>query len=219
VSPEEDVSTLVAPLDRTELEPAAALLARSFRDAPMTRAVVGAGPRRRLRASRYGMRLLLESGYGFASMLGLRASSKTLAAVLVALPPGVPSLPDASLWAQLRCVYGQGWRVVARWGEVSRRLTAARPDELHAYLALLAVEPSHQGSGLGRALLEAWLEDVDDAEAVAYLETDRFRNLRFYASAGFGLHAHLHVHGQAVWTLRRATRATRPHGSPARTIS
>ena len=52
---------------------------------------------------------------------------------------------------------------------------------------MLGVEPSAQGKGLGGRLLEPVLQQADSEGLPAYLETDKERNLAFYARFRFGL--------------------------------
>lgn len=61
------------------------------------------------------------------------------------------------------------------------------PTEPHFYLALIAVSPEYQGTGLGSRILKATLEAVDAAGLPAYVENSRERNTRFYQNAGFVL--------------------------------
>jgi ribosomal protein S18 acetylase RimI-like enzyme len=56
------------------------------------------------------------------------------------------------------------------------------PEDDHAYLWFLAVDPQRQRTGIGRALLARVCED---AEAPVYLDTSNPDNVPYYASAGF----------------------------------
>jgi ribosomal protein S18 acetylase RimI-like enzyme len=103
----------------------------------------------------------------------------------------------------LRIWVGQGQRVAERWAQVYRRLAEAHPGEPHWYLSVLGVDPAHQGRGLGRSLLQGWLESVDRVAAASYLETDRERNLDFYRRAGFDVRAEIRVLGIDVWCMWR----------------
>ena len=212
----QDAAARVTPLARGGRTAAANVLARAFRDNPINRAVVGAGEARRLRANRVGLRNSLAACSGRALILS--ASSDTYGAkspqfdcnglrdpqgVLIALPPGSFPLPPPSLIAQLRIWVGQGQRVAERWAQVYRRLAEAHPGEPHWYLSVLGVDPAHQGRGLGRSLLQGWLESVDRVAAASYLETDRERNLAFYRRAGFDVRAEIRVLGIDVWCMWR----------------
>lgn len=56
------------------------------------------------------------------------------------------------------------------------------PHEAHVYLWFLAVDPTHQRGGVGRALLARVYED---AQAPVYLDTANPANVPYYASNGF----------------------------------
>lgn len=53
------------------------------------------------------------------------------------------------------------------------------------YALVLGVDPSCQGRGLGKALLEAVFDLADAQQAPCYLETMQPDNVRFYTSNGF----------------------------------
>lgn len=64
-------------------------------------------------------------------------------------------------------------------------MDAAYPRYPHWYLALLGVDPSRQGLGLGSRLLEAGLRMVDADHQPAYLETPNPNSVAFYERFGF----------------------------------
>lgn len=66
-----------------------------------------------------------------------------------------------------------------------RAVEAVHPKEEHWYLATLGVDPPHQGHGYGTRLLEAVLPRADETGAPTYLETDKERNLAYYARHRF----------------------------------
>jgi ribosomal protein S18 acetylase RimI-like enzyme len=59
------------------------------------------------------------------------------------------------------------------------------PMQPHWHLGPVGVVPSHQGSGVGTALMRHFCHEVDARQAAAYLETDRSENVRFYQKFGF----------------------------------
>ncbi len=63
----------------------------------------------------------------------------------------------------------------------------ARHDPLnqHWHLGPVGVLPSHQGKGIGTKLLNRFCQEVDACLAPAYLETDTYKNVRFYERFGF----------------------------------
>ncbi len=95
-----------------------------------------------------------------------------------------------------------------------RRMQAMRtadPRKVHWHLAVLGVRPDAQHRGVGRALLGAFLERVDNAGGVAYLETSRPELLAWYGAVGFGVCQRLTLPGRVpAWTMWRSqTRAAR----------
>lgn len=205
----------IGPLSESEEPAAVAALARAFRDNPLNLAVIrSADPERRLRCNRHGMRLLLPSARAHGHLAVARRGG-AVAGALVAAPPFAYPLPAPSPWQRLRCLAGQGPRVAARWGRVFRALDALHPRAPHWYLGTLGVDPPHQGRGIGRALLEAWVARVDADALPAYLETDRLENVAFYGRAGFALEGELRVLGTAIWRMRRPARPPFPPGAHA----
>ncbi len=196
----------IGPLQNGERSQAVSLLARAFRDNPLNVAVIGeSDPARRLRANHHGMRALLPVAQAHGRALVLRRGGRPVGA-LVAAAPGAPRLPPPPLWAQLRCLAGQGLQVARRWSLVFDAVSALHPPEPHAYLGALGVDPVLQGRGIGSALLAHWLADADREGLPSYLETDAPANLGFYARAGFAVAGEVSVLGVRVWRMRRPPR-------------
>jgi predicted N-acetyltransferase YhbS len=74
-----------------------------------------------------------------------------------------------------------------KWRKSYWRNEWARQDPLnqHWHLGPVGVLPSHQGKGIGTALLKRFCKEVDACLAPAYLETDTDKNVRFYERFGF----------------------------------
>jgi ribosomal protein S18 acetylase RimI-like enzyme len=64
---------------------------------------------------------------------------------------------------------------------------AADPSRPHWHIGPVGVRPELQGRGIGKALLERFLADVDEREAAAFLETDVDRNVTLYEHFGFAV--------------------------------
>jgi ribosomal protein S18 acetylase RimI-like enzyme len=108
----------------------------------------------------------------------------TLALLRATLPGVLPRLP----------------RVLRGLSQVEAR----HPAERHMYLAVLGVDPDHQGRGVGSALIRPGLELCDREGLPAYLETGREKNLAFYARHGFRVTGELRLpKGPPVWFLWR----------------
>ena len=201
----------VADLDAA-LEPAAgSLLALAFRDNPINRAVIGRDRERRLVVNSYGMAASLAASrrYSFRRVIFEGDASKQnkfrgeIASVLLALDPGGYPVAPPPLSMQLRCLWGQGFRVIRRWAQLYRQLDAHHPKHPHCYLALIATRPERQHLGIGRALLDLWLQDVDARAMPSYLETDQSALVGFYQSAGFEVERELEAFGKPVFCMAR----------------
>ena len=59
------------------------------------------------------------------------------------------------------------------------------PDEPHIHLAILGVDPTRQGSGVGSALVRAGLARADGAGLPVYLDTSAAKNVPYYLRFGF----------------------------------
>lgn len=197
---------MVGPLDPSELDIAAGVLARAFRDNPLNRAVIRAGERRRERANRAGVGAYLPVACERAFVAVVRADA-ALCGVLVATPPWRWPLPPPGPFGMLRLLFGQGFGVARRWSEVSRQLRAHHPGQPHWYLATLGVEPSCWRRGAGRALLADLVAKVDVDAAPAWLETDRPELERYYRSAGFEVRERVQVYGVPVLLMERPARS------------
>lgn len=68
---------------------------------------------------------------------------------------------------------------------LTAELDQRRPDEPHAYLAFLGVDPDHQGTGVGTTLLREVLAVADSEARPTYLETETEANVAFYHRHGF----------------------------------
>jgi ribosomal protein S18 acetylase RimI-like enzyme len=80
------------------------------------------------------------------------------------------------------------------------------PPSPHWHLGPIGVLPSHQGKGIGSALMERFCAEVDGCKAEAYLETDLDENVRFYQKFGFKLIAESAIFGVANRYLLRPSR-------------
>jgi ribosomal protein S18 acetylase RimI-like enzyme len=193
-------------LDRSELDLAAGVLARAFRDNPLNHAVIGGSEARRVRANRAGVRAYLPLALERAHVAAARAEDRLLG-VLVGTPPWRWPLPAPGPLGLLRLCIGQGFGVARRWAEVSRLLREHHPGQPHWYLATLGVEPACWGRGAGRALLADLVARVDADATGAYLETDRPELEPFYAGAGFSVRERVEVYGVPVLLMERPARS------------
>lgn len=193
-------------VERLELsdEPSVVVaLAAAFRDNPMNRAVIGDHERTRLGANAHGLRTSLIASRRYSYRRVIRFGDQVAAALIAFDPGGYPSAPPP-VGDQLRCFFGQGFRVMYRWGKLYRDLHAVHPKDPHCYLALIGVRPELQRAGLGRALMRDWLREVDTRVATGYLETDREDLVGYYRAAGFAVARRLSAFGTSIWCMARS---------------
>lgn len=192
-------------LGAADREPTVQALARAFRDNPLNRAVIRGGPEARRRANVHTMRALLATARRHGVVLVARRGDAPGGA-LIAAPPCAFPFPSPGLWTRLRVLLGLGLGVAARWASIFEHLEVRHPVEPHWYLGVLGVDPELQHTGLGRALLDHWLEQVDADGEIAYLETDRPENVAFYERAGFAVAAETLPLDVPVWLMQRPAR-------------
>jgi ribosomal protein S18 acetylase RimI-like enzyme len=97
-----------------------------------------------------------------------------------------------------------------KFGIVDSLMAAAHPmDVLHAYLPFIGVAPRGQGQGIGSALLDSRLRDLDRAGLPAYLEATTIDSVRLYRRHGFEHMPHTIdlPNGPSMYPMWRESRA------------
>lgn len=118
-------------------------------------------------------------------------------------PPG----PAELLSTTLRSVFALRGRALAGLA-LGRALEEVHEREPHWYLAILGTDPEYQGKGIGRALIEPVLELCDRESELAYLESSKRRNIRFYEHHGFEVVEEVRLQGGLVlWPMLRRPRS------------
>jgi GNAT superfamily N-acetyltransferase len=109
-------------------------------------------------------------------------------------------------WLALRMILSLRGSI-GRAGALNATILPAHLSEPHWYLALLGTEPSHQGRGLGSALLAPTLLRCDQERQLAYLESSKASNVPFYERHGFEVQGELRIpDGPSVWPMLRRPR-------------
>lgn len=180
---------------------AAGVAARSLRDSPSAMAV-SSDPFVRLdmQYSTY-RRMISEAGEVAGVMrgdcvLGVATAVAPGACVAHMLPeemrlsePPAPELPDMHRYLYMGSVMA----------------TYDLPEE-HWHVGPVGIEPGFQGRGLGHAAMEVLGGRLDDRGAIAWLETDKPENVRFYISLGYEVVSEAPFLGGSFWFMRRDPR-------------
>jgi GNAT superfamily N-acetyltransferase len=195
-----------------ELPQASGVLARGMRDNPTCAVIFGHNPQRRETSLQRVRSVAFDVGAFRERICAVDGDAVTGVAVLA--PAGTcrrSALQQARMAARLRTL---GIRQLARlrgWQAVWRLHDALRA---HAHVGALAVDPAHQGIGIGATLLRECIRRLDATGGLGYLQTDRRDHLSFYEAHGFTVTWQSTVFGVPTWSLHRA-----PGGGPAADIS
>lgn len=192
---------LVRPLERQEYPAAAGVAARALRDAPTTVGSYGDDPLLRMERTHRTFRALFEN----LSRPQVGALCDTCPiGVAVATPPGrcVGALFRPYAAATLA-------RPVPEYGDPTREqvfwATWAQHDlaEDHWHIGPVGVEPGFQGRGIGGEIMQQLCESFDRAGRIAWLETDKDMNVRFYEAVGFEVVERTSILEVPTWFMRR----------------
>jgi ribosomal protein S18 acetylase RimI-like enzyme len=176
-----------------EVREAAELACRAFDSGPF---FIFAFPedRRRARGVRIIHRTLFAHPGPAARFRTVRDSRNRIVGLSLWLPTGHSPLPVTSQLAQLpgalrSCNFSP--RVLKTGIAYSRTTQPLHPKVPHWYLNVLMTEPAAQGQGIGTALMDEAVTDIDTEGVGAYLETNNESNVAYYAKFGFEVQATL----------------------------
>ncbi len=186
-----------------DVPPLAAMLARAFDDDPVTRWFYrrdSARPKWAGRFFAWQLRRLLPQGQ-------VHTTDGAVGAAVWALPDRWRETPRESA----RLLAATGPALITRLPTVLAGVTRVErnhPSEPHLYLSVLGTEPSHQGEGIGSALLAPGLALCDTEGLPAYLESSKEANVAFYARFGFQVTQEVRLprDGPRVWLMWREPR-------------
>jgi ribosomal protein S18 acetylase RimI-like enzyme len=186
---------------RDDLPRLAAVLARAFLDDPVT-VWAFRGERTRLH---WAERLFHARLEGLLDQDEIYATTDLSGGALWALPDQWrPRLGEIFRYLPLARGVGRHLLEVIRGFD---RMESAHPGPPHYYLAVLGTDPRRQGEGVGSALMGPVLQECDEQEIPAYLESSKERNLDFYARHGFRVTGEIALpNGPPVWLMWRDPR-------------
>lgn len=188
----------VRPAAQHEIPAIAELFARAFARDPLQRWLV---PRPSFRRDRRWFRWVLRA----AEPRSRITTPDGVTAAAVWRPPGPPGPRGGE---PVRAALGLAWLFGHRLrgvAELAGRIETYHPEGPHWHLALLGVEPEHQGRGLGSTLLAPVLAHCDAAGLPIHLECSRETHVPFYRCHGFRVVGRIQIPGgPALWPMRRA---------------
>lgn len=185
-----------APADRAAM---AATLTRAFAEDPLVVWAFGRAERRPETSARF-FRWYLDR---LAPQQVTWTTNDHAAASIWALPGRwAASVPRQ---VQLAVSVLRGVRHPLRTAYGMTKIELAHPAPPHLYLAVLGVDPSAQGQGLGSALIAPGLARADEERWPVMLETANPDNLTFYARHGFAVIRRIDLPrgGPPVWLMWR----------------
>jgi len=187
----------------TEIEQAAELVAAAMVDDPGLAAILGGnGPQERRTALRFFK-------VAFSEMPGQLVSIRQGDQILGIL--------RRNQWPACQLSAEEGRRVapllhealgdrIFQLGERTRVWASQEPREPHWHLAPIAVDPAHQGKGVGSTLLDWFCGHADKDKLPAYLETSRIENVHLYQRFGFSVRSQATAVGVPHWFMWREPR-------------
>jgi len=133
--------------------------------------------------------------FGNGIIVGIKDEDGSLMALACVYPRG--HAPDFSICAMMGIICGdrncsglpttdkENFPGASERGEQLMKYLDTKVYKECVYLAALAVDPKHQGKGLGKSLLRFVCEVATREETFAYLEADGPRNPSIYRKFGF----------------------------------
>lgn len=183
-----------------QISQAAGVTARALRDNPSS---MGVSPdplvRLEMLHSTFGRTL------GGARVAGVRRGNCVLG-VAAADPPGhcISSMLPRELWKL--DPPDPGASDAERFLHFGSVLAAHDLAESHWHVGPVGVEPGFQGMGIGRDAMTLLCAELDQYQRLAWLETDKPHNVRFYISLGFEVVEETPLFSSRNWFMRREPR-------------
>jgi ribosomal protein S18 acetylase RimI-like enzyme len=198
------MTTEVRPMRRDEHHLAAGVACRALADSPTTAAIYGPDPLDGLVGLHRELALFFDllpspqwaavAGGCIVATAGVAPPGGCIGAFMDDSPPGAPPAAEPEV--------GDPARAHLFW----KQWAAADPGEEHWHVGPVGVEPGYQGRGLGGAVMRTLCADLDQHGRLAWLETDKERNVRFYIGLGFEVAGNDTVLGVRTWYMRRDPR-------------
>jgi GNAT superfamily N-acetyltransferase len=182
---------------------AAGVLGRGMRDNPLHVRAFGPRPDRREHALTRMFEAVLRLYGRKGAILGAFSSGKLVGVCAMVQPQRCQPTVGEKLQILPALVGGSGIAATARVLRWAADWASHDPEQAHWHVGPVAVERDLQGNGIGSALLRAICDRIDSTQSLAYLETDKEENVRFYQRFGFCLSAQAPVLGVLNWFMAR----------------
>lgn len=179
------------------------MLADAFRDYPAWTSI---GPRRaRARwrmVNRFYRGALARADAGGAPLGAFEG--RLLVGVAITYPAGSWPPSAATFYHEAWGVAMSGPGASMRGLRASMRIDAAHPEESHAFLHTLGVDPRTQRSGAGASLLDHLIAEADTGGVPVHLTTSTADNLPYYGRWGFEVDGEATLpRGAPLWSMLR----------------
>jgi GNAT superfamily N-acetyltransferase len=188
-------------LERGELRDAARVLTDALVDDPGWVAVAPAARRRRWALAHGYHHAMLRVTDRFGGPTYGAFGDGQLAGVAATFPAGRYPPPAWTIAYFAPAFARAGPAATIRGLRYSAIQESGHPQDEHAYLWFLGVDPARQRGGIGRALLARVFEE---AATAVYLDTANPANVPYYASVGFEVIGESDAfRGAPMWFMRR----------------
>jgi len=192
-------------LNPAEMGKAVEVIVRGMRDNPNIVAAFGGDPDVRYRQllRLFGAMAASEVPGRDRDILVARGRDDSILGVCGMMPPGrcQPGLGRQLRLAPSLLALGPG--SAGRTMKWLGAWSGHDPGERHWHLGPVAVDAHLRGRGIGSELMRAFCEKMDASGEVAYLETDKEINVRFYEKFGFEVVGEEEVLGVPNWFMTR----------------
>ena len=187
------------------LDECVAMLADAFVNNPLHRSAFGPG---RLDQNRLFFRIGLRHMFIGQSFMALHDGEVCGYVHFNPWPDCLPAPEEIPTVVAARLTpLGEAIPQVIRW---FTRWCHLDPEEPHVHLGPIGVAPKMQREGAGTALMQRYIEHLEQEKAPGYLETDRPENVEFYKKFGFAVRRAEELIGSPTWYMWR------PVGVPQR---
>ena len=189
-------------INAEHVDEATDLLARAFADDPLMQVLFHESAKEGIPAlMRFACQVRLVLGW---PLLGYQENTRLLG--VVGLSEGMNVDWPEELHLHYKNLKDQiGSDAIDRLEQYSEIVNSHRPETQHIYVAVLGVDPSKQGSGIGRALLEASLvtSQHHPQSRGLYLDTENPANVPFYKRMGYQITHQEEFDGVTIWFFHR----------------